>query len=50
MGHGETAPQEAGLLPWSEIAVDMIGPSTLEVSNIKEKFNALTIINSHKYH
>jgi hypothetical protein len=43
-GHGETAPREAGLLPWSEIAVDMIGPWTLEVSNRTEKFSALTII------
>jgi hypothetical protein len=34
-----------GLLPWSEIAVDMIGPWTLEVSNRTEKFSALTIIN-----
>jgi transposase InsO family protein len=25
-GHGETAPREAGLLPWSEITMDMIGP------------------------
>jgi hypothetical protein len=32
-GHGETTPREAGLLLWSEIAVDMIGPWTLEVSN-----------------
>jgi RNase H-like domain found in reverse transcriptase/Integrase zinc binding domain len=43
-GHGETAPQEAGLLPWSEVAVDMIGPWTLEVSDRTEKFSALTII------
>jgi transposase InsO family protein len=44
-GHGETAPREAGLLPWSEIAVDMIGPWTLEVGNRTEKFSTLTIIN-----
>jgi Integrase zinc binding domain len=43
-GHGKTAPREAGLLPWSEVAVDMIGPWTLEVSDRKEKFSALTII------
>jgi Integrase zinc binding domain len=43
-GHGETTPREAGLLPWSEVAVDMIGPWTLEVGNRKEKFSALTII------
>jgi hypothetical protein len=43
-GHGETAPREAGLLPWSEIAVDMIDPWTLEISDRTEKFSALTII------
>jgi transposase InsO family protein len=43
-GHSETAPREAGLLPWSEVAVDMIGPWTLEVSDRKKKFSALTII------
>jgi transposase InsO family protein len=42
--HGDTAPREAGLLPWSEIAVDMIGPWTLEVSNRTEKISALTNI------
>jgi transposase InsO family protein len=44
-GHGETTPREAGLLLWSEIAMDMIGPWTLEVGNRTEKFSALTIIN-----
>jgi hypothetical protein len=43
-GHGETAPREAGLLPWSEIAVDMIGPWTLQVGDRAEKFSALTVI------
>jgi transposase InsO family protein len=43
-GHGETAPREAGLLPWSEIAMDMIGPWTLEVGDRTEKFSARTII------
>jgi hypothetical protein len=43
-GHGETAPREAGLLPWSEVAVDLIGPWTLEVANQEVTFNALTII------
>jgi hypothetical protein len=43
-GHGETAPREAGLLPWSEVDVDMIGPWTLEVGDRTEKFSALTII------
>jgi hypothetical protein len=43
-GHGETAPREAALLPWSEIAVDLIGPWTLEVANQRVTFHALTII------
>jgi transposase InsO family protein len=43
-GHGELAPREAALLPWSDIAVDLIGPWTLQVSNQKVTFNALTII------
>jgi hypothetical protein len=37
-------PREAGLLPWSEIAVDMISPWTLEVGNRTKKFSTLTII------
>jgi transposase InsO family protein len=44
-GHGETAPRETRLLLWSEVAMDMIGPWTLEVGNRSEKFSALTIIN-----
>ena len=43
-GHGETAPREAGMLPWSEVAVDLIGPWTLQVGNERMKFHALTII------
>jgi transposase InsO family protein len=39
----QTTPREAGLLLWSTIAVDMIGP-TLEVGDRSEKFRALTII------
>jgi hypothetical protein len=39
----QTAPREAGLLPWSIIAVDMIGP-TLKVGDRTEKLRALTII------
>jgi hypothetical protein len=34
-GHGKTAPTEAGLLPWSEVTVDMIGPWTIEVGDRK---------------
>jgi hypothetical protein len=40
-GHGETAAREAGLLLWSEVAVDMIGPWTIDKT---EKFSTLTII------
>jgi hypothetical protein len=36
-------PQRAGLLLWSAIAMDMIGP-TLEVGDRTEKFRALMII------
>jgi hypothetical protein len=43
-GHGETAPREAGLLLWSEVAMDMIGPWTIEVGDRTEKFSTLTII------
>ena len=30
-GHGETAPRETSLLSWREVAVDLIGPWTLQV-------------------
>lgn len=43
-GHGHTAPREAGLLPWSQVAVDLIGPWTLEISGESRTFYALTII------
>jgi transposase InsO family protein len=33
-----------GLLPWSEVAVDLIGPWKLDVANQMVKFHALTII------
>jgi hypothetical protein len=39
----QTTPREAGLLLWSAIAMDMIGP-TLEVSDQTETLCALTII------
>ena len=29
-GHGDTAPRETLLLPWSKVAVDLIGPWTLQ--------------------
>jgi hypothetical protein len=43
-GHGEVSPREAALLPWQEVAVDLIGPWTLQVGNQKHTFSALTII------
>jgi transposase InsO family protein len=43
-GHGDTAPGEASILPWSEVAVDTIGPWTLEVATERVTFYALTII------
>mmetsp|Transcript_24146 Transcript_24146/g.44899 ORF Transcript_24146/g.44899 Transcript_24146/m.44899 type:complete len:256 (+) Transcript_24146:851-1618(+) len=42
-GHGETATREATLLPWQDVAVDLIGPWTLSIGNRKLKFSALTI-------
>jgi hypothetical protein len=33
-----------GLLLWSEVAVDMIGPWTIEVGDRTEKFSTLAII------
>jgi hypothetical protein len=36
--------EKLGLLLWSEVTVDMIGPWTIEVGNRTEKFSALTII------
>jgi transposase InsO family protein len=43
-GHGETALREATILPWRDVAVDLIGPWTLSIAGTKQKFNALTII------
>ncbi|KAG7346017.1 reverse transcriptase RNA-dependent DNA polymerase [Nitzschia inconspicua] len=43
-GHGETASREASLLPWQDVAVDLIGPWTISVGNKKHTFSALTII------
>jgi hypothetical protein len=42
--YGELAAREAALVPWSEIAVDTIGPWTLQVGNQQVEFKALTII------
>jgi hypothetical protein len=43
-GHGETASREAPLLPWQDVAIDLIGPWTLSIGDQKLKFSALTMI------
>ena len=43
---GELAPQEAALIPWQEVAVDLIGPWTLKVAGQELRFLALTIIDT----
>lgn len=43
-GHGETATREAKLLPWQDVAVDLIGPWKLNIQNQVHSFYALTII------
>jgi hypothetical protein len=45
-GHGELAPREAALIPWNDIAVDLIGPWTLKVAGRELRFVALTIIDT----
>mgnify|MGYP000532751135 CR=1 FL=1 len=44
MGYGELPPREAGLVPWNEVAVDLIGPWTVNVQGADITFNALTCI------
>ena len=46
LGHGELAPREAALIPWNDVAVDLIGPWTLKVAGHELRFVALTIINT----
>jgi transposase InsO family protein len=43
-GHGHTAPKEAPLIPWQQLAVDLIGPWILMVAGQEIEFRALTII------
>ena len=45
-GYGQMAPREAPLVPWREVAVDLIGPWKLEVQNHVLEFSALTIIDT----
>jgi hypothetical protein len=44
MGYGELPPREAGLVPWNEVAVDLIGPWTVNVQGTEITFYALTCI------
>ena len=44
--HGEAPPREALGTPWREVAVDSIGPWTLEVLGHEMQFKALTIIDT----
>ena len=44
--YGELATREVSLLPWSEIAVDTIGPWTLQIQNQRIEFKALTMIDT----
>ena len=48
-GHGQVAPQEAALIPWREVVVDLIGPWTLEINNQKYNFSALTMVDMVTY-
>ena len=43
-GHGETASREAPLLPWQDVAVDLIGPWKVSIGHKELKFTALTIV------
>jgi putative transposase len=43
-GYGLLPPREATLVPWYEVAVDLIGPWTLKVHGQEIEFNALTCI------
>ena len=43
-GHGDTARRETPLLPWREVAVDLIGPWILQVQGKDHTFQALTVI------
>ena len=40
------APQEVRLAPWTEVAVDLIGPWTIVIGNTEYEFNALTSIDT----
>ncbi len=45
-GYGELPPREATLVPWYEVAVDLIGPWTMLVHGQEIEFSALTCIDT----
>ena len=46
VGYGYLPPREARLVPWEEVAVDLIGPWSIHVGNMELKFQALTCIDT----
>eukprot|EP00957_Ditylum_brightwellii_P106665 8137399-Ditylum_brightwellii.AAC.2 len=46
VGYGKLPPRDAALLPWSEVATDLIGPWTIKINNEEIEFNALTCIDT----
>jgi hypothetical protein len=45
-GHGHLAARIADVAPWQEVAVDLIGPWTINLHGQELKFNALTTIDT----
>ena len=45
-GHGHTAPREAPMHPWRDVAVDLIGPWKLKIGDQVVAFTALTVIDT----
>eukprot|EP00957_Ditylum_brightwellii_P010772 816324-Ditylum_brightwellii.AAC.2 len=43
-GYGMLPPRLAPLMPWSDIAVDLIGPWKINIQGVEVEFNALTSI------
>ena len=42
--HGQLAPRDAPITPWSEVHIDYIGPWSVKVNSQELKFDALTMI------
>ena len=43
-GYGLLNERDVNVAPWDEVAIDLIGPWTIEINNQKYEFNALTCI------